>query len=152
VAGDDMLKARWDLLDPTRYIFPSVQTLAGCPENCSFCSVWVTEGRKPRLRLDAKIIEEVNELYELGFRYVVFADDNFNPATLGRIAREPNLSKRRELEQIREKRLKFFEEYDRSVPKDLFRFCPDDYGGYHRRRVSECYVPENENQDGAHWR
>jgi radical SAM superfamily enzyme YgiQ (UPF0313 family) len=123
VGGDDMLKARWELLDPTRYIFPTVQTLAGCPENCSFCSVWVTEGRRPRLRLDAKVIEEVNELYDLGFRYVVFADDNFNPATLGRIAREPSPSKRHELEQVREKRLKFFGEYDRSVPKDFFGFA-----------------------------
>ena len=123
ISGDAMLKARWDLLDPTRYIFPSVQTLAGCPENCSFCSVWVTEGRQPRLRLDTKVIEEVNELYELGFRYVVFADDNFNPATFGRIAREPNQQKRREFEQVREKRLRFFEEYDRSVPKDMFGFA-----------------------------
>jgi radical SAM superfamily enzyme YgiQ (UPF0313 family) len=118
-----MLKARWDLLDASRYIFPSVQTVAGCPENCSFCSVWVTEGRQPRMRLDDKVIEEVNELYEMGFRYVVFADDNFNPATLGRIAREPNPQKRREFEQVREARLKFFEQYDRSVPKDMFGFA-----------------------------
>ena len=123
VPGEAMVKARWALLDPTRYIFPSVQTVAGCPENCSFCSVWVTEGRQPRLRLDDKVIEEVNELYELGFRYIVFADDNFNPATLGRIAREPNPQKRREFEQIRESRLRFFEEYDRSVPKDMFAFA-----------------------------
>jgi radical SAM superfamily enzyme YgiQ (UPF0313 family) len=83
----------------------------------------VTEGRQPRLRLDDKVIEEANELYALGFRYVVFADDNFNPATLGRIAREPNPQKRREFEEIREKRLRFFEEYDRSVPKDFFGFA-----------------------------
>jgi radical SAM superfamily enzyme YgiQ (UPF0313 family) len=122
MSGEDMLKARWDLMDPTRYLFPSVQTVAGCPENCSFCSVWVTDGRQPRLRLDQKVIEEVNELYNLGFRYALFADDNFNPSTLGRIAREPDPSKRRSLEEVREKRLKFFEEYDRSVPKDFFGF------------------------------
>ena len=113
VPGDALLKARWDLLDPTKYLLASVQTVAGCPENCSFCSVWVTDGRRPRQRLTEKIIEEVNELYQLGFRYIVFADDNFNPATLGRIAREPNLRKRKELEQIREERLLFFDEYDR---------------------------------------
>lgn len=123
IAGDEMLKARWELLDPSRYVFPSVQTVAGCPENCSFCSVWVTEGRQPRQRLAEKIIEEVNELYDLGFRYIVFADDNFNPATLGRIAREPSESKRRDLEKIREERLKFFEEYHRSTPKDMFAFA-----------------------------
>ncbi|PYS51559.1 MAG: radical SAM protein [Acidobacteria bacterium] len=123
VSGEAMLKARWELLDPTKYIFPSVQTVAGCPENCSFCSVWVTEGRQPRLRLDEKVIEEVNELHALGFRYLVFADDNFNPSTLGRIARESNQQKRREFEKLRESRLRFFEEYDRSVPKDMFGFA-----------------------------
>ena len=120
--GDAMLKARWDLLDSTKYIFPSVQTVAGCPENCSFCSVWVTDGRHPRQRLTQKVIEEVNELYALGFRYIVFADDNFNPGTLGRIAREPSEHKKRELEQVREDRLKFFDEYDRLVPKNMFAF------------------------------
>ncbi len=122
IAGEAMLKARWDLLDPTRYVFPSVQTVAGCPENCSFCSVWVTEGRQPRQRLASKVIEEMNELYDLGFRYVIFADDNFNPATLGRIAREPSENKKKEFRQIREERLKFFEEYDRSVPPNMYAF------------------------------
>src|SRR5262249_18517641 len=110
--GDQLLKARWDLLDPSRYMFATVQTVAGCPENCSFCSVWVTDGRKPRQRLGDRIIQEANELYRLGFRYIIFADDNFNPATLGRIAREPAPQKRRELEALREQRLSFFDEYD----------------------------------------
>jgi radical SAM superfamily enzyme YgiQ (UPF0313 family) len=123
VPGEAMVKARWDLLDPSKYLFPSVQTVAGCPENCSFCSVWVTEGRQPRLRLDDKVIEEVNELHALGFRHIVFADDNFNPSTLGRIARETNPQKRREFEKLREERLRFFEEYDRSVPKDMYGFA-----------------------------
>ncbi|MBV9241754.1 MAG: radical SAM protein [Acidobacteria bacterium] len=123
VPGEEMLKARWDLLDPTKYIFPSVQTVAGCPENCSFCSVWVTEGRQPRVRLNDNVIEEINELHALGFRYVVFADDNFNPSTLGRIAREPSKGKRLELERLREQRLEFFEQYDRSVPKDIYGFA-----------------------------
>src|SRR6266536_2537900 len=50
-SGKELLKARWDVLDPRQYMFPSIQTVAGCPENCSFCSVWVTEGRRPRQRL-----------------------------------------------------------------------------------------------------
>ncbi len=122
IPGDALLKARWDLLDPEKYMFPTVQTVAGCPENCSFCSVWVTDGRQPRQRLTDQIIEEVNELYEMGFRFIVFADDNFNPATLKRIAREPSAHKQRELERIREERLKFFDEYDRVVPKDMRAF------------------------------
>lgn len=122
VSGEQLLKARWDILDPRQYMFATIQTVAGCPENCSFCSVWVTDGRQPRQRLTDKIIEEANELYARGFRYIVFADDNFNPSTLGRIEREKSPGIRKELERVREERLKFFDEYDRSVPKDLFAF------------------------------
>ncbi|HEY0796406.1 MAG TPA: radical SAM protein [Acidisarcina sp.] len=118
--GELLLKARWDLLDRRNYLMPTVQTIAGCPERCDFCSVWVTEGRQPRPRVAAKIIEEVNQLYEKGYRLIIFADDNFNPATLGRIAREQSSQKRRQLEQVREERLALFEEYDRSVPKDIY--------------------------------
>src|SRR6266542_3910687 len=49
VPGELMVKARWDLLDPNKYLMACIQTVAGCPENCSFCSVWVTDGRTPRL-------------------------------------------------------------------------------------------------------
>ena len=122
IAGDQLIPANWSLLDPKRYMFPSVQTVAGCPENCSFCSVWITDGRRPRQRLTDKIIEEVNTLYRMGYRFIIFADDNFNPATLGRIERETSPSKRKELETVREQRLKFFEEYSRSVPRDIYAF------------------------------
>lgn len=159
VPGGELLKARWDLLDPKHYMFPTVQTVAGCPENCSFCSVWVTDGRRPRQRLAEKIIAEVNELYGLGIRYVVFADDNFNPATLGRIAREPSPAKRRQLEQIREERLRFFDEYDRSVPPDLYAFTQmttevisdDEYlsAMYHKMRIRAALVGiESFSEDG----
>ncbi len=159
VSGDALLKARWDLLDPTQYMFPTVQTVAGCPENCSFCSVWVTDGRQPRQRLTDKIIEEANELYDLGFRYIVFADDNFNPATLGRIAREASLQKRKQLEQIREERLRFFDEYDRSVPRNLFAFTrmttevtsDEEYlsAMYHKMRIRGALVGiESFSEDG----
>jgi radical SAM superfamily enzyme YgiQ (UPF0313 family) len=122
VPGEQLLPAKWSLLDRHRYMFASVQTVAGCPENCSFCSVWVTEGRKARMRLTDNIIEEVNTLYRMGFRYLIFADDNFNPATIGRIEREPSPAKRRELEAVREQRLRFFEEYGKAVPRDMYAF------------------------------
>lgn len=122
VPGELMVKARWDLMDPNKYFLGSIQTVAGCPENCSFCSVWVTEGRTPRMHLNEQIIEEANELHAMGFRYVFFADDNFTPATLGRIAREPNKQTRALLEGVREERLRLFDEYDRAVPKSLYAF------------------------------
>jgi radical SAM superfamily enzyme YgiQ (UPF0313 family) len=93
-SGEHLLAARWDLLNRRDYLIPTIQTVAGCPENCGFCSVWVTDGRQPRQRTAARIVNEVNQLYEMGYRLVMFADDNFNPATLGRIAREPSPHKR----------------------------------------------------------
>ncbi|HJZ80626.1 MAG TPA: radical SAM protein [Pyrinomonadaceae bacterium] len=122
VPGEQMVKARWDLLDPNKYLMGSIQTVAGCPENCSFCSVWVTEGRTPRLHLNEHIIEEANELHALGFRYIFFADDNFTPATLGRIARERNVPTQKILEQMREDRLRLFDQYDRAAPSSLYAF------------------------------
>ena len=117
VPGEQLLAGRWDLLDTYRYMCPSVQTTAGCPENCTFCSVWVTEGRTPRQRPTQQIVAEVNELCRLGFRVLIFADDNFNPATKGRIVRETSPAVRNMLERNREERLRFFEEYDRGVPE-----------------------------------
>jgi radical SAM superfamily enzyme YgiQ (UPF0313 family) len=122
VPGELMAKARWDLLDPQKYLMGSIQTVAGCPENCSFCSVWVTEGRTPRLHPNQQLIEEANELHAMGFRYVFFADDNFNPATHGRIAREKNAATQKLLEQVREDRMRLFEEYDRLGPSSLYAF------------------------------
>jgi radical SAM superfamily enzyme YgiQ (UPF0313 family) len=68
---------RWDLMKHERYLTASVHTTRGCPENCSFCSVWVTDGRQMRLRTTDDIIAEINLLYSLGFRFFVLADDNF---------------------------------------------------------------------------
>jgi radical SAM superfamily enzyme YgiQ (UPF0313 family) len=122
VPGELMAKARWDLLDPDKYMMGCIQTVAGCPENCSFCSVWVTDGRTPRLHLNKQIIDEANELHDMGFRYVFFSDDNFTPATIGRIARETNAATRANLERVREDRLKLFDEYDQSGPPTLYAF------------------------------
>ena len=122
VPGELMVKARWDLLDPNKYLMGCIQTVAGCPENCSFCSVWVTDGRTPRLHLNQQIIDEANELHDMGFRYVFFSDDNFTPATLARIARETNPATRANLERVREDRLRLFDEYDKAGPPTLYGF------------------------------
>src|SRR5690606_9133741 len=82
IEGGAMLKARWDLLPPDRYMWASVQTVRGCPKHCSFCSVWRTDGQKPRVRQSHAIIEEVVELRRRGFRFIALADDNFYPVSL----------------------------------------------------------------------
>ena len=86
VGGNDFLSARWDLLPPDRYMWASVQTVRGCPKHCSFCSVWRTDGQKPRQRSVAAIIGELVALRRKGFRFIVLADDNFYPVTLADLA------------------------------------------------------------------
>ena len=60
----------------------SVQTVRGCPKHCSPCSVWRTDGQKPRVRSSDALIEEMVNLRRLGFRFITLADDNFYPVTL----------------------------------------------------------------------
>jgi hypothetical protein len=44
----DFVPARWDLVPRNRCMWASVQTVRGCPKHCSFCSVWRTDGQRPR--------------------------------------------------------------------------------------------------------
>jgi radical SAM superfamily enzyme YgiQ (UPF0313 family) len=82
VEGETFLPGRWDLLPPGRYMWASVQTVRGCPKHCSFCSVWRTDGQRPRSRHVDRVLEEVVDLRRRGFRFIALADDNFYPVTL----------------------------------------------------------------------
>ncbi|HEU4414174.1 MAG TPA: radical SAM protein, partial [Candidatus Angelobacter sp.] len=99
--------ARWDLLPPNRYMWASVQTVRGCPKHCSFCSVWRTDGQRPRQRSSDVVLEEIVQLRRLGFRFIALADDNFYPVTLTdlQLAERQNNSHRvEELKAIRAER------------------------------------------------
>jgi hypothetical protein len=90
IEGSEFLSARWDLMDPQKYMWASVQTIRGCPKHCSFCSVWRTDGQKPRQRKFQSVVDEIIALRRLGFRFIALADDNFYPVTFTdlRLARE----------------------------------------------------------------
>ena len=112
VEGESFLPARWDLLPDGRYMWGSVQTVRGCPKHCSFCSVWRTDGQKPRQRHVASVIREIVELRRRGFRFVLLADDNFYPVTLGDLAaaeRQANRSRLAALRTLREERFELME-------------------------------------------
>ena len=55
---------------------------AGCPKHCSFCSVWRTDGQKPRQRGVTRSCAKSSTLRRQGFRFILLADDNFYPVTL----------------------------------------------------------------------
>ena len=81
VSGKQFKPARWDLAGTGKYMWASVQTVRGCPKHCSFCSVWRTDGQKPRQREADVVIDEIVALRRLGYRYIALADDNFYPVT-----------------------------------------------------------------------
>ena len=119
VAPDSFTPARWDLMSLDRYLTASIQTVRGCPKQCSFCSVWVQDGQVPRLRANDGIIQEVQELHRAGFRVVMFADDNFYPYTRKDIANARTAEDRRTLEAGLEKRFDLLNRLAEEVPKDM---------------------------------
>ena len=121
--GGSMLPARWDLLPRDRYMFASVQTVRGCPKHCSFCSVWRTDGQKPRVRASDALIEEMVQLRRIGFRFITLADDNFYPVTLEdlRMAdRRADKSTYNRLKAIRDERFELMEQMAKLPPDTVF--------------------------------
>ena len=124
IEGGEFLAARWDLMQPEKYMWASVQTIRGCQKHCSFCSVWRTDGQKPRQRKFQSVIDEIVNLRRIGFKFIALADDNFYPVTLTdlRLAREQNnTAKLEELTAIRNERFQLMDELSK-LPKDMVFF------------------------------
>ncbi len=124
IEGDQFLAARWDLMRTDKYMWASVQTIRGCPKHCSFCSVWRTDGQKPRQRSFERVIDEIIDLRRKGIRFIALADDNFYPVTLTdlRLAREQgNTEKLESLLAVRQERFSLMAELAR-LPRDMVFF------------------------------
>jgi radical SAM superfamily enzyme YgiQ (UPF0313 family) len=112
IEAETFLAGRWDLLPAGRYMWASVQTVRGCPKHCSFCSVWRTDGQRPRARHVDQVLDEIVELRRRGFRFIALADDNFYPVTLNDLrmaARRKDPSQLERLEAIRAERFELMD-------------------------------------------
>jgi radical SAM superfamily enzyme YgiQ (UPF0313 family) len=124
VEASDFMQARWDLVPRNRYMWASVQTVRGCPKHCSFCSVWRTDGQKPRQRSSDVVIEEIVQLRRLGFRFIALADDNFYPVTQTDIklaTEQKNQVRLGELNSIRSERFELMSRLAQ-LPDDMVFF------------------------------
>ena len=68
---------RWDLINMKHYASMSLQFSRGCPYDCDFCNVTALLGKKPRTKEPLQVIDELDALYQAGWRGpVFFVDDN----------------------------------------------------------------------------
>jgi radical SAM superfamily enzyme YgiQ (UPF0313 family) len=124
IEADEFLPARWSLLPKNSYMWASVQTVRGCPKHCSFCSVWKTDGQRPRQRRINAVIDEIVELRRRGFRFIALADDNFYPVTLTDLeqaGRRKDHTRLDELTAIRDERFELMAGLAK-LPKDMVFF------------------------------
>lgn len=121
IEGEMFSSARWDLLSADKYMWGSVQTVRGCPKHCSFCSVWKTDGQKPRQRQVAAVIREIVALRRKGFRFILLADDNFYPVPLADLAAADRRADKSHLEQLKALREERFElmAHLEQLPEDM---------------------------------
>ena len=69
---------RWNLIDVGNYSSLMVQYSRGCPYDCEFCNITSLYGRRPRLKDTDQFLQELQAIYDQGWRGSLFiVDDNF---------------------------------------------------------------------------
>ena len=68
---------RWDLINYKHYSAMVIQMTRGCPESCTFCNIPSLYGKTTRIKSQSRMIQELDALYDSGWRGSVMAvDDN----------------------------------------------------------------------------
>ncbi len=69
---------RYDLIDVNDYESLPLQFSRGCPFSCEFCDIIEMFGRKPRLKSVEQFLNELECIFNIGYRGpVLIVDDNF---------------------------------------------------------------------------
>ena len=68
----------YSLINLKNYSSKSIQYSRGCPFNCEFCDITALLGHKSRIKSTQQVINELQNIYDLGGRgNIFFVDDNF---------------------------------------------------------------------------
>ncbi len=74
---DDQPLPALKLIDVNRYVVMPLQSSVGCPYQCEFCDIPVIYGRPPRWKTPARVLRELDAVYNTGFVGTIsFVDDN----------------------------------------------------------------------------
>lgn len=69
---------RFELVNLKDYFHLAIQTTRGCPYSCEFCDIASLYGRSIRWKDPGQVVDELEQLYQLGRRgMLLIADDNF---------------------------------------------------------------------------
>lgn len=68
----------WGLINTKKYASLNIQYSRGCPFSCEFCDITKLFGHIPRTKDKKQLLEELDAIYNTGWRgEVFFVDDNF---------------------------------------------------------------------------
>ncbi len=69
----------WSYVDPEiPDLWVPVQSRRGCPNDCSYCSTPLIQGRRIRSRPPRQVAESIEQMARAGFRRFYFVDNSFN--------------------------------------------------------------------------
>ncbi len=74
---NDSPPPEWSHIRSGDYLYFTVQTSRGCPNNCDFCDAIRIVGRRYRTKSIPRIMQEVQNAYDAGAETVFFSEDNF---------------------------------------------------------------------------